>query len=333
MLWIARFLSWIGVVPKADASKWKQQREVTFIFKELLEQIVEEVLSLNPAVAQDKEFSSIREKLANGEVDASTVYRAEMILLDMLEVDGLRLRVRALRDLLSGLLTADAYANFERGFIPDLNDKNVTEKALKAEAWAIASRSYRRYAMVPSVEYQRSIIIVKMASWLTMLSIVLVILVCYWRVPLFYPIGLIAGASGAAMSVTMRLYQIDPRHEPLLTWLSVAQGKWSIYLSPILGAAFGLVFLMIVRANLVSGDLFPNFRAEVWLGMDLAGHGCSRLRIDDVNLRAHASECGETYLQYAKVAVWAFIAGWAERMVPDVLNKLSQQPQPTIPKS
>ena len=326
------FFGFIGVIPESAASIRNRRKKIDFIFRELFEQLIEEISSSDLTEEEREKLESMVDDALMGDIDASVVYRAEMVLIQKLDIDGLRLRIRTLRELLAGLLAPDAYASFERGFISDLSAE-VSMIKLRAEAAALVSRAYRRYALVPSVEYQRSAIVTRMAVWLLISAILLSGFAYVWNWAVFYPLALVAGAIGAAMSVTMRLYQIDPRHEPLLTWLSLEQGKYSIFLSPILGAVFGFVFLVIVRANLVSGDMFPDFKADVWRGMRLSDHGCFNLSVSEVNLKGHIAECGSAYLQYAKVAVWAFIAGWAERMVPDVLNKLSQQPQVTSQKN
>jgi hypothetical protein len=76
-----------------------------------------------------------------------------------------------------------------------------------------------------------------------------------------------------------------------------------ILVSPILGAVFAIILYFFFAGGLVTGSLFPEFK----------------LPLDGINV--------------AKLVIWSFIAGFAERFVPDRLDQLSQQANPKVKRS
>jgi hypothetical protein len=70
------------------------------------------------------------------------------------------------------------------------------------------------------------------------------------------------------------------------------------------GAIFGILMLTLFLAGLVKGALFPEINASSWL---------------DIYLR------GESW---AKAFVWCFLAGFSERLIPNLLDGLVRRGQP-----
>lgn len=245
------------------------------------------------------------------QTDTSNMYLIETEMLSKLEGRELMLKVLAFRWILKNLLTQDEYAEIHARFVTDMS----VRKELLEEAAALASRIYRRYALVPAVESLKASITAWMMAVVGAAIAGTIALTYYKMVALDgYWLAALAGATGAAVSTTMRLHQINPRHEPLLTWLSLERGKTSLWVAPILGAVFGLLMLLFFRAGLVQGELFPRLDSWQWMsiGPDSGTaicntHPCSAIR------------------DIAKLLIWAFAAGWAERLIPDVLNKLAKE--------
>ena len=234
------------------------------------------------------------QNLSADTAEAWELYRLDAAMLEYLSDQELRLRILAYRELLQHLLTKDAYTSL----CENLSLSNERADLLN-EAKGLASRMYRRYVLVPSVEALRADIAMKIFLSVATACVAVALLEVFdprqlsnfageWRI---YLVAAAAGASGAAVSTTVRLYRVDPRHEPLLTWMSLEQGKPSLWVAPVLGAVFGMVLVLLINAGVISGALFP-------------------ANLDDP-------------ARAPKLMIWAFIAGWAERFVPDVLNKLA----------
>lgn len=254
---------------------------------------------------------------------ASDIFLLEATLLEYVEPRELRIRAAGYRDMLSNLLTPESYLALERQFI----DSTVLVDASEylAEARALLSRLYRRYAGVPAVED------VRRKSALYIISCAAIILGGTWVgsthstvtpkllqtsvTPELLQMGA-CGAVGAAISSIERLYRLDPKHEPFKTWLAIKHGTFTLGLSPFIGFVFALVFYALFNGGLLSGSLFPHL--SCWNGVGsmlhrgawLNGKGC-----EGVSPNA----------EVAKLFAWGFLSGWAERMVPDVLNKLAPQ--------
>jgi len=245
-------------------------------------------------------------------VDASDIYSIEAATFRYLSDRELRLRIIAFRGMLANLMTAESYAALSTQFSRNHSDR----QSLLDEAHALASRLYRRYVLVPAVEDLKGSIVLKI-SVVVFVATVATLGVAIWQNNMNgYLLAAIAGAIGAAVSTLMRLNNVDPKHEPLLTWLNLERGRPSLWVTPALGAVFGFMFLLLVRANILSGELFPNF--EVIGGTGLGLRRCAR----DGLVR----ECTMLSGDLAKLLIWGFTAGWAERMVPDVVSRLSSLP-------
>lgn len=235
----------------------------------------------------------------------SDLYLLEATLIEHLDAAGLKVRVAGFRDMLSNLLTEESYIALSACF-KDLNAQVSTDDLLP-EARSLISRMYRRYAGVPAVEDIRS----NAAAWMLLCTLVIILAVAFAVPVLHAPTSLIVGvcgAVGATISTIERLYRFDPRHEPFRTWLAIKSGAFTLMLSPLVGFVFASIIYLLIKAGLVGGQLFPDLNC-----LDLIGSkkGCgypSFLNADT-----------------AKLYAWGFVAGWAERMVPDVLNKLVPQ--------
>jgi hypothetical protein len=231
-------------------------------------------------------------------VNATDIYAVEATTLDYLSDQELRLRIGAYRGMLLNLLTEESYAVLSPQFA---KIEDAQRNILLDEARGMASRLYRRYLLVPQVEKLKSRIVKRLFLGVGFAYVLMLIsyfvFSSYGFVPdrVFMFAGC-AGAAGAAVSTADRLNRLDPRHEPLLTWLNLINGEQSLWISPALGALFAIIFLLLMKANLFSGTLFPQ---------NLSGLPPADL---------------------ARLLIWCFLAGWAERLVPDVLNKLSAQP-------
>src|SRR5262249_19048127 len=109
------------------------------------------------------------------------------------------------------------------------------------------------------------------------------------------------GALGGFFSVQRRIENIPTEQDPILTMFQLKNGRFSVHLAPLTGAICALVLYLIFKAGLVTGAVFPD------LTEPLAG------------------------VQFAKLLVWSFIAGFAERFVPDTLDNLIPKRDETKP--
>lgn len=103
---------------------------------------------------------------------------------------------------------------------------------------------------------------------------------------------LLMGALGGFFSVQRRIENIPSDQDPILTMFQLQNGRFSVHLAPLTGAICALVLYLIFQAGLFKGAAFP-----------------------DVGQLPAPEE-------YGKLLVWSFIAGFAERFIPDTLDNL-----------
>ncbi|MCW3479325.1 hypothetical protein OL229_07060 [Neisseriaceae bacterium JH1-16] len=134
---------------------------------------------------------------------------------------------------------------------------------------------------------------------------------------------LVAGMLGAGFSISRRIQQVvitpvdDLDRETVLVQLD--KGKWGTYLSLISGCIFPFVLYMIFASNLITDGsaLFSAASSSQGDPSHPAGIPTSTLTIANLY---QSIQWGNATV--AKVLVWSFISGFAERFVPDVLDRI-----------
>jgi hypothetical protein len=126
-----------------------------------------------------------------------------------------------------------------------------------------------------------------------------------------------AGALGGFVSALRRLYafgRIFPS-EAFTVWLRKANLYVAIYsmIPPLVGAIGAVVLYLVFASGMISGKLFPNFHCA--LGKDMCD-GFGKFLSDWQP---------ETASDYARAFVWSFVAGFSERFVPDILDRVGSQ--------
>ena len=175
-------------------------------------------------------------------LEASEIYLLEATLIEHLEVADLKMRIVGFRDMLSNLMTNDGYRAMQAQFC-NLATEDDPHK-LRGEARALVSRLYRRYEGVPAVERLRRDIVFKIYAAAVGVAVAVFGVVYYVDTPSWAWVA-VAGAIGASVSTMSRLYDLDARHEPFKTWLTIENGQMTLILAPVVGATFALVLLSL----------------------------------------------------------------------------------------
>lgn len=126
-------------------------------------------------------------------------------------------------------------------------------------------------------------------------------------------IVVLLGILGAFFSALTRLYKVDEAGAALISpTVEHLGGRYLLmysFVPPVIGAIAAVVLYLIFLAQLVKGGLFPN--------IDCA----SAKKCEDIQGLMH-NFLPVTPADFGKVMVWSFVAGFSERLVPDLLQSL-----------
>ena len=148
-------------------------------------------------------------------------------------------------------------------------------------------------------------------------AILMVSYITHWfGVPLLLLI-MLAGMIGAFFSALTRLYNVDQAGVVIFT-STVQELRGGPYLlmysfvPPVIGAIAAVVLYLVFLAHFFNTDLFPAIEC-------MNGKTCESLQQLMDNYWPAKPE------DYSKALVWGFIAGFSERLVPDVLTSLASK--------
>ena len=133
-----------------------------------------------------------------------------------------------------------------------------------------------------------------------------------WEVPVLVLVVLL-GILGAFFSALTRLYKVDEAGAALISpTVEHLGGRYLLmysFVPPVIGAIAAVVLYLIFIGKFLTGVLFPEIGC-------VAGKECATIQDLMHNyLPVHAED-------YGKALVWSFIAGFSERLVPDLLQSL-----------
>lgn len=161
-----------------------------------------------------------------------------------------------------------------------------------------------------------------------------------------------SGITGAFLSIQQRLQSINNGGDPIYNLSLLTHGWFSIFLSPLSGAVFAVILYLFFAGKLLTGTIFPEIvtdnapqdlviKAQVSSQSqgaeqpdasvlpptseqkDLSKDSVEIVKSRVVSLADFLPETGpRTGKDFALLIVWSFIAGFAERLVPDTLMRL-----------
>lgn len=117
------------------------------------------------------------------------------------------------------------------------------------------------------------------------------------------------GIIGGFVSIQQRLNKVSDEELELLA------GSWfQIVLIPIFGGVFALVLYCIFLSGIISGHVFPKFSMP-----DPPASGPNTEFMIDILVKTYPS----TGPDLAKFLFWSFVAGFSERIVPQIITKVA----------
>lgn len=234
------------------------------------------------------------------------VYRFDRLILSLQPEATLRRRAWTLRTKYREVAGQNAYDKY---LVSKPPDENSRIEDLRADMKSLLDQLHWYYSLIPIRESMRTGVTRAVVIGILIYAVLLGIVLGWMQVfsqtvgSSFWAIVFVvafAGIVGGAISLQRRIQSIPTEGDPLPSIFEIKNGTFGLYFAPFSGAIFALVLYLLFAGGLIQGDLFPKVR----LGEGIADS-----------------------IEYAKLIVWSFIAGFAERLVPDALDRLVQRSQ------
>jgi hypothetical protein len=270
------------------------------------------------------------------------IFHLESIVLSLQPDNTLQRNVWVLRERFREISGPTVYNAYLASNPPTETDTPEKLSLLKADLTRLLDVLHWYYALIPNRERLRKSLTkrcARMIIWYTLILIA-ILLACALHAhrpiiptpPHFHTAIAIAscvvywGIIGGFVSSQRRMQSIPADGDPLISVLGLDDAGYYLWLSPLLGAVFAVILAWMFMGGIVQGALFPSF------GPPPKGEGWFSDLFSWQSLQGPA--------EYAKLFVWSFLAGFAERLVPDNLDRLASRldinqqksaPAPTTP--
>lgn len=260
-------------------------------------------------------------KKQNASLTWDDLYTFDLLLARLQPPEKLPRKVWHLRSRYRDVAGLREYEAYLASKPPDLAGR-AEELDLRADIEYLLRELHLRYAIRPFREKTRDWLS-KWVAYLTLIGLVWVVLFTVLANRGFgikattLTVVLFVGAMGGLVSMQQRFQSASAEGDPIHNVSELMHGWFSIFLSPISGAIFATVLYLIMTAGLLEGALFPKI---------VAFTPENSAKITVLDFRKFLLETGpSTGADYAKLLVWSFIAGFAERFVPDTLSRFIEK--------
>jgi hypothetical protein len=275
----------------------------------------------------------ISKRTQNAAVNWRDLYTFDLILAKLQPPESLprivwNLRYRY-RDA-AGLREYDAYiASKPPELIPGIQVQDLLNE-LHADIAYLLGQIHLRYAMAPIRQHlhtrlTRLVVGLLGFSLLFILLYALVMRIIYadsghHSLPAsILNVVAVVGAVGGLISVHQRFQSASSEGDPVYNLSMFAQGGKDVWPSVFSGAIFAVLLYLLVAAGLLSGELFPRMSTTSAFRQEEHPEGYLLWFLRNV-LPITGSD-------YAKLLFWSFIAGFAERFVPDTVSQFVERRQ------
>jgi hypothetical protein len=274
-----------------------------------------------------KLYSEIMAKQGKGVINLNKLYDFESLLINLYPDARLRTEYWSLLSRYKDLAGDEKYNEFLK--VRPIHIAREKAGALREEAKALLNEVFRLYVWRREIEIKRRQISKDNMSFVVGLILVDAFVLGLYTfvknstfsdIPVSEPLAFLFlicsfGVIGSCMSVEQRLQSAKANEPSLSNVLNLRYGQ-KINFSRYSGAVFAVFITLVFCSNAFQCTLFPSYPdmnisilKELSVSADYIGPFFLKIR-------------PSTFLDLAKLLVWCFIAGFAERFVPDVIDRL-----------
>lgn len=232
----------------------------------------------------------------------------QRVLIHFLPPDLLKLKAESIKRKFVTLVGQESYDQF---FPHENTTQTVELNDLRADLDFILSETMSVYLMTPLRPMARGRLLAYCLRPFLLITSLMLILSCILAIieQRFDQMAALAwvpvfGAMGAMISLQQRVENLPSRGDIIRNVIALESSKSTLWTTSIAGAIFGVILNLIFAAKIIEGNLFPSFQFIV----DESSSGSGLNALSDAS----------------KMLIWSFIAGFAERLVPDTITRLTQ---------
>jgi hypothetical protein len=223
------------------------------------------------------------------------------------------------RERLREIACPSVFQRYVESDFPRDSDTPAKFALLRADLGRILDVLHWYYSLIPMRERLRKSLTLRCIAYVVVYTAAFagIYVACYhYKAEFFAMIAgvLYLGILGGFVSSQRRMQRIPDDGDPLVTLFELDSAGYYLWLSPLLGAVFAIVLTLMFIAGILEGSIFPTFYSPAThhrAGLTFFTFTWTTLPISGAD--------------YARLFVWSFLAGFAERLVPDNLDRLSSK--------
>jgi hypothetical protein len=215
------------------------------------------------------------------------------------------------------------YEKYTNSNLPTDTDTPAKLALLKADLTRILDVLHWHYSLIPMRERMRKSLTKYCILYVVLYTILLgafLLFVCrrhHFEFAAMLACVVYWGIVGGFVSSQRRMESIPNDGDPLISVFGLDSADYYLWLSPLLGAIFAIVLSFMFIGGVLKGSVFPAFYTP-----HVGKEGLENFWFAWETVPTTAEE-------YGKLFVWAFLAGFAERLVPDSLDRLASKLTPS----
>jgi hypothetical protein len=247
------------------------------------------------------------------------VFLLENINFSLMSPDLVDRSAWILRERFREIACPSIYEKYVGSAIPKETDTPAKLSLLRADLARVLDVLHWYYSLIPMRERIRRSLTIDCIAMVVAYTVALALCLawCHYHNTNFLAMlacVLYCGIIGGFVSSQRRMQSIPSEGDPLIDVFGFDNAGYYLWLSPLLGAIFAVVLTLMFIAGVLKGSAFPDF------SQSFSGHhdGLPFFYFTWNTLPKNSDE-------YAKLFVWAFLAGFAERLVPDSLDRLASK--------